>query len=204
VSLAPTSLTVTSASATAVALAWAAPSGPAPSGYTVYRQQALAAGAWGQPVSIGTPAGLTFTDTTGAAGSTYLYQVSATTGGIESPASNGAAACFVAPAVTVPPVFASQLNAFFTGPFAQAATYTRFGFAPVTIQVIYNAMNQELAEKGNTANSSRPTATAKTSDVAYVSKKDTLAISGVTYYIRNVGHDGEGMTVLTLSKDHGQ
>jgi hypothetical protein len=123
---------------------------------------------------------------------------------VESPVSNPVAASFVAAVAPVPPVFAAQLNTFFSTAFAQTATYTRNGYAPVSIPVIFNAVNQDITAHGISANSNRPTALCRTSDVAYATNKDSLVISGLTFYVKKVDVDGEGMTLLTLGADRGQ
>jgi hypothetical protein len=191
---------VTSQSATAVVLSWTAPS-PAPGTYGVLRAAASGNGSWGAFSQVGSPATTSFTDNTGTAGQTYLYQV---TNPLDASNSNPVAGSFVTAAAVVSGVVTNQLAAFFTGPFVKTASYTRFGYAPVNIPVIYAEDNKSLSAHNQDMNSSYPEVICKTSDVPYATNKDLLVLEGVTYYVRNVGPDGTGLTVLTLSLDDGK
>lgn len=104
----------------------------------------------------------------------------------------------------VPGIRTQDLASMFNGFFDTPATYTPNGGAAVTIPVIYNAQNESATVYIGDVAASMPQATCKTSDVPNATNKDTLVVGGVTYQVFNVGNDGSGLTVLTLSIDSGQ
>ncbi len=96
-----------------------------------------------------------------------------------------------------------DLDAFFaTDAFAQTPTYTRLGYPPVQIPVIFDSEDsvaEGVGEPGMGVPS--PQALCRTSDVENASRGDTLVISGTTYYVQEVRPDGTGITTLILSRD---
>ncbi len=79
-----------------IALNWSAT--PNTTGYNIYRS-ASNSGPW---AAVGTSTSATYTDTGAAGGSTYFYQVSATTGGVESGSSSIVSATATIPAPVAP------------------------------------------------------------------------------------------------------
>lgn len=95
--------------------------------------------------------------------------------------------------------FESDLDEFFTD-FRETATYTKYGSAATTIDVIFDDQGNVINPATLEVESSGPKVTCKTSDVDGASNKDTLVIQTITYYVIRVEHDGTGMSVLYLSK----
>lgn len=83
--------------------------------------------------------------------------------------------------------------------FGENATYTPDGGSPASIMVIFDKPYVGVDTNGEVVvESTRPTATCKTSDVSDADHAATLAISGTTYNVVNVQPDGDGLTVLEL------
>jgi hypothetical protein len=99
--------------------------------------------------------------------------------------------------------FASDLDTVFnTDELAETATYTRSGFPPTFIPVIFEnefSVTNEIGETGMGV--SAPQAHCKTVDVANASRGDTLVVGGTTYYVQEVRPNGTGVTTLILSRD---
>ena len=89
---------------------------------------------------------------------------------------------------------------FDSSEFAQAATYTPNGGAPVDITVIFDPENIGFDAYSEAPNNESATALCKTSDVPNAAHKDTLLTGGVTYEIRTVEVGQAGITTLTLNK----
>ncbi len=91
---------------------------------------------------------------------------------------------------------------FDTDEFAQMASYTRQGFAPAPIPVIFDK-EYAVAEAPGTqgVGTSAPTALCKTADVLNVAAGDQLLIGAALFYVIEARNDGAGVTTLLLSED---
>jgi len=84
--------------------------------------------------------------------------------------------------------------------FGVSVTFTR-GATVTTIQGIFDNDFIEVDAGGGVPFAmQQPRFLARTLDVANAVEDDTLAISGTTYKIKVVQHDGTGMTNLILEK----
>lgn len=207
---APTSLSVSSSSASAVALGWTAVAGAA--SYDVYRAGASAAGVWGAFTKINDSAVATnaYTDNAAnstpdpSAGTSYAYYVVAVNVSGSSQASNIVNATFQAAAARPALPFAGgeDLDVFFnTDEFAQGAIYTRYGYAPTTIRVIFDRTTADSEGQGMSIENNQPSVLTKSSNVLYASNRDTLALNGITFKVVDKDEDGTGLATLRISKD---
>ena len=96
-----------------------------------------------------------------------------------------------------------DVDAFFdTDAFAQTAVYTRPGYPPVQIPVIFDSEYSVTLETGEPGvGVPSPQALCKTADVGNASRGDTLVVNGTSYYVQEVRPDGTGITTLILSRD---
>lgn len=85
--------------------------------------------------------------------------------------------------------------------FAQPAVLTMSGRSPKKISVIYNEPGAEIMLNEQQVITTDPTALCKTADVEDAAQSDTLKISGTTYYVLKNLPQGDGTSLLTLSKD---
>lgn len=86
--------------------------------------------------------------------------------------------------------FTEQFSIFFTNAdFATAATYNA-----ATVQVIFD--NDFVDASGMTA--STPGILGETSDFSSAAKGDTITISGTVYVMKQIEHDGTGVTLIRL------
>jgi len=83
--------------------------------------------------------------------------------------------------------------------FGVSATYTHSAVA-TTISGIFDNDFVEVDTGGIPFAMQQPRFLARTSDVSAAVEDDTLVISGTTYKIKVVQHDGTGMTNLVLEK----
>jgi len=92
--------------------------------------------------------------------------------------------------------FTEDLANMIYGDFSTVAT---IGNNPVKciFNAPYKAVNMATGQLETTA----PEAHCLAADVAAVKHKDTVIINGVTYKIKGIEPDGNGITVLILSKD---
>ena len=99
--------------------------------------------------------------------------------------------------------FASDLDAIFDiDEHAQTATYTRAGYLPVPIPVIFDSEFSVAQMVGETdMGIPAPQTLCKASDVPNASVGDRLAIAGTNYYVQEVRPDGTGLMLLILSRD---
>jgi hypothetical protein len=96
-----------------------------------------------------------------------------------------------------------DLEAFFdTDAFAQTAAYTRAGYPPVAIPVIFDNEYSVAQTAGETdMGIPAPQALCKVSDAPKVAVGDRLEVAGTNYYVQEVQPDGTGVVLLILSKD---
>jgi hypothetical protein len=96
-----------------------------------------------------------------------------------------------------------DLVAFFdTDAFAQTAVYTRLGYPATQIPVIFDEPYLAMQGPGLDAiSTSAPSAICRKSDVPFASRGDRLDIGGKTFYVIESRPDGDGVTILYLSKD---
>ena len=96
-----------------------------------------------------------------------------------------------------------DLKAFFdTDAFAQMATYTRIGFPSAQIPVIFDEPYLAMQGPGLDAiSTSVPSAICRKSDVPFASREDRLDIGGKTFYVIESRPDGDGVTILYLSRE---
>ena len=88
-----------------------------------------------------------------------------------------------------------------TDAFAQEASWTHGG-APATINVILDTEYSAPEGVGITGVSdAAPVALCKASDVTGAARGDTLLVDGVTYYVTEAMPNGDGFTVLRLSRE---
>lgn len=206
---APTNLTVSSFSATAVALAWSAV--PGADSYNVYRAEAQVGGGWSAFAKINAAAVMTNGYTDNAANSTpdpeagaaYAYYVTTVDGADESVGGNVVAATFQAVVTRVPGDFEADIQSMLdSDPMAETASYTRFGHAAADIRGWFDneSADDEGRGRGRIQNS-EPQFTCATADVEYVSNRDTLVISGITFYVMGFEPDGTGLTIIKMSRN---
>jgi fibronectin type 3 domain-containing protein len=203
---APAGLSVSSFSASAVGLAWTAVAGA--DSYNVYRATATTGG-WGAFAKVNAAAVMTNAYTDNAANSTpdptagasYLYYVTAVDGADEGPGGNVVAASFIAAVTRVPGDFEDDIQTLLeSDELAEEATYTRYGHAPATIKGWFDDESADNKGTRGEVQNSEPQFTCATADVEYAGTRDTLVVSGITYYVTAVQPDGTGLTVLKLSR----
>jgi hypothetical protein len=99
--------------------------------------------------------------------------------------------------------FASDLDAIFdTDELAQTATYIRQGYASAQIPVIFDEPYLAMQGPGLDAiSTSTPSAICRKSDVPFASRGDRLDIGGKTFYVIESRPDGDGVTILFLSRE---
>ena len=86
-----------------------------------------------------------------------------------------------------------------TDDYGQSATYTVQGGSAATIKGILDKESDDIEGGGEVGVVySTTTFTCRTSDCSSASFGDALVTGGVTYSVRVVEPDGNGMTVLTL------
>lgn len=90
----------------------------------------------------------------------------------------------------------NDLDDYFTD-FGVSASFSHAGGAPSTVTVIFDNAFQFLEGVQSTS----PTVTCKTTDVATAIQGDTLTIGGTVFNIIEVQPDGTGITTLLLSRD---
>ena len=88
---------------------------------------------------------------------------------------------------------------FNTDDFGVAGTYTPSGGSASTVNGIFDK-DFSLVEVGNQVGleSNDPRFLCRSSDVPSVASGDTMVVNSVTYTIRNIEDDGQGMTTLAL------
>jgi len=89
-----------------------------------------------------------------------------------------------------------------TNVFAQTVTYTRIGFPSAQIPVIFDEPYLAMQGPGLDAiSTSAPSAICRKSDVPFASRGDRLDIGGKTFYVIESRPDGDGVTILYLSRE---
>ncbi len=94
-------------------------------------------------------------------------------------------------------------RAVFVNPsdFGVAATYTPSGGSPASVNGIFDAGYFAVGvEAGVPLAAAQLRFVARTADLPNVANGATLLIGSTTYIIRNVEHDGTGMTTLVLEQ----
>ena len=104
--------------------------------------------------------------------------------------------------MTLATSMASDLATFFTtDDFAVAATWTHSGTAKV-VNVIFSNPYRGVSPLTGEVETTAPEVICKASDVVGVTRRDTVAISGTTYYVIGIQPSDDGLTVtLILSRD---
>ncbi len=98
---------------------------------------------------------------------------------------------------------ASELAVFFeTDDFGVAATYTKQGGSPATVNGIFDNEFFEVETGGEVAVAmEQPRFACRTSDVSTASEGDSITINSIAYTVRVVQSDGTGVTVLVLEEN---
>lgn len=121
----------------------------------------------------------------------------------EGLASNTVLAAFQTAVTRIPGDFEVDLpDEFFdTDDFAESVTYTKFGGAPVVINVMFDDESVVRDPESGDITTSDPIVFCATKDVVGAGNKDQFIISGNTFYVRRVAPDGSGVTAIQLSRD---
>lgn len=85
--------------------------------------------------------------------------------------------------------------------FAKPAVLTRSGRSPIKINVIFNEPGAEIMLNEQQVITTEPTALCKNSDVEDAAQSDILKIDNTNYYVLKILSQGDGTSLLTLSKD---
>lgn len=197
---APIGLKISSSSASEVILDWNEVDSS--DTYNVFRSEA-GVGGFGEYLPLnGSPlTEPTFTDSEGDEGKTYLYRVTRIVGADESGYSSGVSACFVDAAERITSYSEGDLDTIFNGEQAKDASYTRFGFPPVSIRVIYDHGIFEADQVGGKSKTSKIQVEAKLSETLYAGNKDSIQIEGINFKVKEVRPNHSiGINVLALSK----
>ncbi len=86
-------------------------------------------------------------------------------------------------------------------PFASAATFTH-GVTVATIYVVFKRAGAVVQVGEMEVQTAAPAARCKTSDVSSAVKGDTLAVGGVTYYVKHKEPLNNEETLVHLSTDN--
>lgn len=197
---APEGLTVSSFSSSEVVLDWTEET-PSDT-YNVYRSEAELGG-FGEYVPINDDPinDPNWIDIEGEEGKTYIYRVTRIVGVDESGFSKGVSGCFVDASERINSYQEADLDAIFNGEQGIDATYTRFGFPPISIRIIYDNSTLQIQEVGGKSKTQKVQAEAKIRETLYASNKDILQISGITYKIKNTRpNHSVGINILEISK----
>lgn len=93
-----------------------------------------------------------------------------------------------------------DIDEFFAD-FAISVTLDPGGTGEVDIDAIFDEPQRIIdLQTGEVVNAS-PALTCKTSDVSGVTRRSTVEIDSVTYYVNEILNDGTGITQLILSGD---
>lgn len=85
--------------------------------------------------------------------------------------------------------------------FAQPAVLTMSGRSPKKIYIVFNEPGAEIMLNEQQVITTDPTALCKTSDVEDAVQSDTLKVGSITYYVLKNLSQGDGTSLLTLTKD---
>jgi len=84
---------------------------------------------------------------------------------------------------------------------AQYETETPYaGTSAAEINVLFDEHSEVVDPQNVDVLTTAPTALAATSDVPNAGRNDTLVVDGVTYYVMHAIEDGDGYTLLILSR----
>lgn len=85
--------------------------------------------------------------------------------------------------------------------FARPAVLTMSGRSPKKIKIVFNEPGAEIMLNEQQVITTDPSALCITSDVEYAAQSDTLKMGSTTYYILKNLPQGDGTSIITLSKD---
>lgn len=92
------------------------------------------------------------------------------------------------------------VDVFFTAGFSEEATYTPPSGPLKTVRVVFDNEYGQTVLGGVIIENSDPTAYVRTADVPDITNAASLSVRGTTYRVKEIRPDGQGITVLILSK----